>query len=190
GVMGCHPDTGGAELFSTFAPKIVAMKGRNLPDTTLSRSIIIEMRPKRGSDTKEHVADFDHLDNETFARLRSQLMRWAADNAEALAKATPEIPPGFHNRRRANWVPLLAIAESGGGEWKKTGWKAALAIEAVADTFDPSIGVELLRAIKAVFDARGKQLQNKNKDRITSADLITELLADETAPWATYNRGK
>src|SRR5262249_53927701 len=183
GVIRCHPDTREPELFTTFAPKVVAMKGRNLPDTTLSRSIIITMKPRRASDPKEHAADFDHCDKETFARLRSQLMRWTADNAEALAKATPEIPPSFHNRRRANWVPLLAIAEAGGSDWKTAGWKAALAIEAVADTFDPSIGVELLRAIKAAFEARGV-------DRITSAGLITDLTADETAPWATYNKGK
>jgi Protein of unknown function (DUF3631) len=188
GVIRCHPDSHEPELFSTFAPKIVAMKGRNLPDTTRSRSIIITMKPRRAGDPKEHAADFNHIDNETFARLRSQLMRWAADNAEALARAAPEIPPGFHNRRRANWVPLLAVAEAGGGEWKKVGWQAALAVEAVADTFDPSVGVELLRAIKGVFDARAKAQQDK--DRVASADLINELVADATAPWATYNKGK
>jgi hypothetical protein len=188
GVIRCHPDTHEPELFSTFAPKVVAMKGRALPDTTLSRSIIITMKPRRASDPKEHATDFDHLDNETFARLRSQLMRWAADNVEAIAKATPEIPPSFHNRRRANWVPLLAIAEAGGGDWKTAGWQAALAIEAVADTFDPSIGVELLRAIAAVFEARAKAPQDR--DRVTSGDLVTELVADPTAPWATYNKGK
>ena len=193
GVIRCHPDTHEPELFSTFAPKIVAMKGRKLPDTTLSRSIVISMKPRRADDSNEHTADFNHIDNETFARLRSQLMRWTADNAAALAKATPEIPPGFHNRRRANWVPLLAIAEAGGGDWKKAAWKAALAIEAVADTFDPSIGVELLRAIKGVFEAREKSkdpITLVNKDRITSAGLVTELVADETAPWATWNKGK
>jgi hypothetical protein len=145
------------------------------------------MRPRRASDPKEHATDFDHLDNDTFARLRSQLTRFAADNAEAIAKATPEIPPGFHNRRRANWTTLLAIAEACGGEWKTPAWAAALAIEAVADTFDPSIGVELLRAIKAAFAARANEL--KNQDRIKSLDLINELVADATAPWATYNKG-
>jgi hypothetical protein len=183
GVVRCHPDTHQPELFSTFAPKIVAMKGRKLPDTTLSRSIIITMKPRRAGDPKEHAADFDHLDNETFSRLRSQLMRFAGDNAEAIAKATPEIPPGFHNRRRANWTTLLAIGEACGGEWKTAAWAAALAIEAVADTFDPSIGVELLRAIKAAFAARAT-------DRIKSVDLVDELVADATAPWATYNKGK
>jgi hypothetical protein len=188
GVPRCHPDTHEPEIFSTFAPKVVAMKGRNLPDTTLSRSIIITMKPRRANDPKEHAEDFNHLDNQTFGRLRSQLMRWAADNADALVKATPEIPSGFHNRRRANWVPLLAIAEAGAAEWKTAAWKAARAIEAVADTLDPSIGVELLRAIKGAFEARAKQASNK--DRITSTTLITDLVADETAPWATYNRGK
>jgi 5S rRNA maturation endonuclease (ribonuclease M5) len=190
GVIRCHPDTHEPELFSTFAPKIVAMKGRNLPDTTLSRSIIITLKPRRASDPKEHAADFNHCDNETFVRLRLQLLRWADDNAEALARATPEIPPGFHNRRRANWVPLLAIAEAGGADWKTAGWKAARAIEAIADTFDPSIGVELLRAIKGVFEAREQVKDNKNKDRITSAGLIGDLVEDKTAPWATYNKGK
>jgi Protein of unknown function (DUF3631) len=183
GVIRCHPDTHQPELFSTFAPKVIAMKGRNVPDTTLSRSIVITMKPRRPDDPKEHAADFNHCDTETFARLRSQLMRWATDKAAVLAKAVPEIPPGFHNRRRANWVPLLAIAEAAGGDWKKAGWKAALALEAVADTFDPSVGIELLRAIKGAFEAR-------ETDRITSAGLISDLVADETAPWATYNKGR
>jgi 5S rRNA maturation endonuclease (ribonuclease M5) len=182
GVIRCHPDTHEPEVFSTFAPKIVGMKGRNLPDTTLSRSIAITMKPRRPDDPKEHVEDFDHLDNETFARLRSQLARWTADNAEAIAKAKPEIPAGFHNRRRANWVPLLAI-EAAGGDWKQTAWKAALAIETVAGTFDPSTGVQLLGAIHDAFQAR-------RMDRITSANLIGDLIADETGPWATWNRGK
>jgi hypothetical protein len=57
GVIRCHPDTHEPELFSTFAPKVVAMKGRNLPDTTLSRSIVITMKPRRPDDPKEHAAD-------------------------------------------------------------------------------------------------------------------------------------
>jgi hypothetical protein len=110
-------------------------------------------------------------------------MRWTQDNADALAKAAPEIPLAFHNRRRANWRTLLAVAEAGGGDWEKDGWKAALAIEALAAALDPSIGVQLLGAIKGAFEARGT-------DRITSAGLINDLIADETAPWATYNKGK
>jgi hypothetical protein len=78
---------------------------------------------------------------------------------------------------------LLAIAEVAGDEWKLAAWKAARMIEAVADSFDASIGVQLLQAIKAAFDARGV-------DRLTSAGLIQDLTGDPTAPWATYNKGK
>jgi 5S rRNA maturation endonuclease (ribonuclease M5) len=92
GVIRCHPDTREPELYSTFAPKVVGMKGRNLPDTTLSRAIIINMKPRRPDDPKENTADFSHTDNDIFIRLRSQLARWTADNAEAVTKAEPEIP--------------------------------------------------------------------------------------------------
>jgi putative DNA primase/helicase len=189
GVIRCHPDTHEPELFGTFAPKVVAMKGRNLPDTTLSRSIVINMKPARAGDPNEKVADFNFCDTPELARLRSQLLRWATDNADALAKITPETPPGFHNRRRANWVPLLRIAEA--CNVKEAARKAALAIEQVADTFDASNGVELLRTIKAIFDALAKSKdQARPKDRISSKDLMRILVGDPTAPWAIYNKGK
>jgi hypothetical protein len=78
-------------------------------------------------------------------------------------------------------VPLLAISEACG--WKAAGLKAALAVEAVADMFDPSTGVQLLHAIKEAFETRCT-------DRISSTTLVADLIADETSPWATWNRGK
>jgi putative DNA primase/helicase len=180
GVVRCHSETLEPELFSTFTPKGIGMKGRALPDTTLSRSIIITMRPRRANYPAERVEDFDHLDNETFAHLRSQMMRWVTDNTPELAAAKPETPPDFHNRRRANWRCLLGIAERVG--WKNEAEKAALAIEAVRDTFDPSIGLQLLLAIKERFAAEGT-------DRIASKALQAALIGDETGPWASYGKG-
>jgi len=52
-VLRCVGDDKVPHLFPTFAPKAVAMKGRNLPDTTLSRSIIIEMKRKSAGDRAE-----------------------------------------------------------------------------------------------------------------------------------------
>jgi hypothetical protein len=111
-VIRCDPETNDPRPYSTFCPKAIGMKGRKLPDTTLSRAIVVELQRKLPDET---VTDFDHLDDKGLARMRQQLARWAADNAVALAKATPEIPPGFHNRKRANWKLLFAIAESAGG---------------------------------------------------------------------------
>jgi hypothetical protein len=86
--------------------------------------------------------DFDHVDDEHLALLRSQLLRWAIDNAEALVRAAPEILPGLYNRARMNWRALLAIAEQAG--WKRAAWKAVRAIEEVREATDPAIVVQLL----------------------------------------------
>ena len=83
-------------------------------------------------------------------RLRRQVLRWAMDNAEALAARRPEIPQDFHNRRRANWRPLLAIAEQ--MDVKQAGLEAALEIEQRQIAADPSTGIQLLAAIRFIFD--------------------------------------
>jgi len=54
------------------------------------------------------------------------------------------------------------------------------------------------RAIKAAFEAQAKAAEEKkkqgaelrNKDRITAPMLNDVLIADKTAPWATYNKGQ
>jgi putative DNA primase/helicase len=185
-VIRCHPDTHEPESFPTFGPKALGMKGDNLPDTTLSRSLAIDMKPKLKG---EEIADFNHLDNESFAQLRRQLLRWATDNAEALAARQPEIPQDFHNRRRANWRPLLAIAEQ--MEMKQAGLQAALEIEQRQIAADPSTGIQLLTAIRFIFDemeADHLVLGQAEKDRITTARLVQELIDLPDSRWGTYGR--
>ena len=185
-VIRCHHETHDPESFPTFSPKVLGMKGDKLPDTTLSRSLAIDMKPKLAG---EEIADFDHLDNENFARLRRQVLRWATDNAEALAARQPEIPQDFHNRRRANWRPLLAIAEAMGV--KQAGWEAALAIEQQQITVDPSTGIQLLTGIRFIFDQMvdGRlALGQADKDRITTVCLVQELIDISDSPWGTYGR--
>ena len=123
------------------------MKGRKLPDTTLSRSIIVEMRRKRPGDNAEH---FRSIDDAGLAELRQRALRWANDNGEKLDGAEPDMPPGFDNRLGDNWRLLLAIADFAGGDWPDKARKAAVKLSKVADT--TSIGVQVLTAIKAVFD--------------------------------------
>ena len=164
-VIRCHPDTHEPESFSTFGPKALGMKGDQLPDTTLSRSIAIDMKPKLAG---EEIADFDHLDNETFTRLRRQVLRWATDNAEELAARQPEIPQDFRNRRRANWRPLLAIAEQ--MDVKQAGWEAAIEIERRQIAVDPSTGIQLLTAIRFIFDEMVAERAGQGAGRKRSAD--------------------
>jgi 5S rRNA maturation endonuclease (ribonuclease M5) len=179
GVIRCDPDTHEPRLYSTFCPKAVAMKGRKLPDTTLSRCIIIELKRKL---PKENAEEFDHLDNVELSDLRRQLARWANDNAAALRNAIPDIPPGFYNRVRANWKLLLAIAEAAGGDWKQRAWQAAGAIEQVKEGFEPSLGVRLLQAMKAMF--------KQDIDCLLSKTVIAKLIEDPEQPWVEYKNGK
>jgi Protein of unknown function (DUF3631) len=178
-VIRCDPETLDPRPYSTFCPKAIGMKGRKLPDTTLSRAIIIELQRKLPDET---VTDFDHLDDKGLARLRRQLARWAADNAAALAKTMPEIPLDFHNRKRANWKLLFAIAESAGSDWKRQAWQAAGVIEKVKASFEASIGVQLLAAIRDMFEP--------GVEEIPSKIMVENLTADPEQPWGEYRHGR
>jgi putative DNA primase/helicase len=124
GVPRCHPETHEPEFFETFGPKAIGLKGLRVPDTTLSRSIVIEMERKLPEDT---VSDFAHEDDQELADLRSRLARFAQDNMEALKRPAPAMPEGFSNRLAANWRLMLAIADlCGVGEKART---AAILVE-------------------------------------------------------------
>jgi hypothetical protein len=128
GVVRCDPDTNEPRKFSTFCPKAIALKGKQAPDTILSRSIFITLRRRT---REEPVAHFDHIDDREFARQRSQLARWAADNGEALGAARPEMPDGFMNRLASNWRLLFAIGDSIGEEAGQRAREAARRIVGV-----------------------------------------------------------
>jgi len=175
GVPRCVGDEHEVRVFSTFCPKVLGLKGKEIPDTTLSRAIVIEMKRKL---PQEKVHEFAHADDETFAALRSRLARWAPDNKAALAKADPQtLPADFHNRVRANWKLVFAIGEAAGAG--EAAAAAAKRIEAI--TKDKSLGLELLTDMKAAFNQRG------NAD-IPTKVLIGYLIADEDRPWAAYGR--
>jgi hypothetical protein len=178
GVPRCIGDDHVPKLFATFCPKVLGLKGKNLPDTTLSRCIIVELKRKLPG---EAVQDFAHLDDDALGILRRKLARWADDNWECLGKAQPQIPAGFHNRVRRNWWVLLAAAELAGADSAERARKAATAMEGVQDIVD--IEIELLRDIKAVFDA-------DDLVEISTKALITALSADDERPWATFAKGK
>jgi hypothetical protein len=179
GVVRGDPETHEPQMFSTFAPKALGMKGRDLPDTTLSRTIELTLTRKLPN---EKVVDFKHEDDKPLADLRSMLARWSADNAETLRGARPKIIPGFDNRLKMNWKPLLAIAELASEKAQQLTSKAAQAIES-AKYGDASLSIQLLADIRAIFDAGGE-------DGLRSNGLVEALIADAEKPWAQFYKGK
>ena len=178
GVMRCDPDTNEPRRFSTFCPKAIALKGKKMPDTMLSRTIFIEMKRRLRSEKVDH---FRHLDDAGFARMRSQLARWAHHSGEALGLAQPAQPEGFMNRTASNWQLMFAIADSLGEE---AGARARAIAQHIAGVTDmASAGVLLLQDVKTMFEA-------STLDYLTSKTIIERLTADPEKPWAEWSRDK
>ena len=162
--------------YDPFCPKILGILGKTkLPRTIASRSIILRMWPKRPDEKAE---DFAYADDPEFSTIRRKLARWAADNVRIVKDLKPQ-PPGFNNRVRANWKLLLQIAQHAGGDWPEQACRSAIYLSRAP--FEPSAGVQLLAALRAMF--------TKNRREITSEQVVQELLADPDLQWHEY-RGR
>jgi hypothetical protein len=173
GVLRCGGDSNDPRLFSTFCPKAIGLKGRKMPDTTLSRCIIINLKRKKPS---------DRVEDAELANLRQQAQRWTRNNVATLETAVPELPAGFHNRLGDNWRLMLAIADLAGGEWADRARQAATAIARVVAA-DMSIGIKLLADTKDIFAITAV-------DRLPSLKLVEALGEIEGHPWADWKGGK
>jgi len=178
GVMRCDPDTHEPSKFSTFCPKAIALKGKKMPDTMLSRTIFVELKRRLRSEKVDH---FRHLDDAGFARMRSQLARWAKDCGETLGLAQPAQPEGFINRPASNWELMFAIADSLGDTAGARARRIAQHIVGAVDM--ASAGVLLLQDIKTMFD-------RSTLDYLTTKAIIEDLTADPEKPWADWSRGR
>jgi putative DNA primase/helicase len=79
--------------------------------------------------------------------------------------------------------PLLAIADLAGGEWPGRARSALVTLAGDKSADEDSLGLKVLKDCKAIFDDR-------DVDRLSSADLVAALIALEESPWAEINRGK
>jgi hypothetical protein len=183
GVIRCAPETHEPEMFPTFAPKGLSMKGRALPATTLSRTIEVLLKRKLPD---EKVVDFRYEDDDYLAELRSKLARWAADNGEALGRAKPQRIPSFDNRLAMNWRPLLAIAELASDAAVEDVIKAAQQIESARRADTASLSLMLLEDIRELFDTERKN----GKTALMSRVIVETLVNDAEKPWAQLSKGK
>ena len=155
----------------------VALAGLgNLPDTILTRSVIVKMRRRAPS---ERVEPYRRRENAAEGNaLRDQLVEWALQHD--LENARPEMPAGIEDRNADVWEPLLAIADAAGEDWPTIARVAAVAL--VADPIGDrgSLGVRLLSDLRNVFGDR---------DSLSTKHIIERLVEIEEAPWGDL-RGK
>ena len=76
--------------------------------------------------------------------------------------------------RRCNWAWRCA-----GGGWPEQACRSAICLSRAP--YEPSVGVQLLAALRAMF--------TKNRTEITSEQAVQELVADPDSPWHEY-RGR
>ena len=157
----------------------VALAGLGeVPDTILSRSIVIPMR-RRASDEKVEPFRRRLVKKEAVA-LRERTAAWAALVVDTLRDAFPVMPSEIVDRQADIWEPLFAIAEAAGPTWFEKVRVSAIALVTVARGKAQSLGVLLLKHLKAVFG---------EADRMWTDDILKALLAMEEAPWSDI-RGK
>jgi putative DNA primase/helicase len=168
------------QFFSTFCPKAVAGLNPDMDLAQASRTITIRMWPRPPGSK----VSFKHSDDEEFAKLRQQALRWATDASADLQKRDPLLPPGFDDRQALNWKIPLAIAELAGGDWPD---KARRAAEHLTKTHnEPSLGIQLL---KVCYQLCAKAVKAKMGYFPTKA-LLTTLHADSSGPWLAYRGDK
>lgn len=179
-------DTYTPKKFPVFGAKSLAgiALERHLPDSTMSRAIIINMRRKLSGET---VTRLRYAEPGLFKKLCAKLERAADDYAEAIQHVRPHLPDALSDRGQDNWEPLLAIATVAGADWLERATHAALTLSKQSNE-KVSTGNELLSDIQSIFEDRrhGKQ----HWDKISSSELITELEHIPESPWATYNQGR
>jgi putative DNA primase/helicase len=169
-------------LFSTWAPAAIAMIGR-LPDTLNDRSVVIYLRRRK---PEESVKPFRSDRADGLRVLARKMARWVRDHAIALTAADPDMGQ-LMNRVADNWRPLFAIADASGGPWPKM--VRAIAIAADRTSADQSVSILLLQDIRWIFDGQpGNDNTGHKLDRISSAELVSQLAAIEGRPWAEWGR--
>jgi hypothetical protein len=155
--------------YDPFCPKILAGIGR-LPETIVDRSISILIHRRLKTQSCEK---YRRRDRAKAKPLHYALEKWSSDPElqRQLREARPKMPEGLNDRQEDIWEPLLALADSVGGDVPRL---ARAAVEAVSENGDElSYGAEQLAATRKLIG---------DKNRITSAELIEGLWEAEALP--------
>jgi Protein of unknown function (DUF3631) len=153
----------------------VAMAGLGwLPDTILSRSVIVRMRRRHAG---EHVEPYRRRVHAAEGyRIRDIIATWA----HSFDLDWPELPNEIQDRDADVWEPLVAVADAIGGFWPERARVAAVALVADSKEAEPSLGIRLLTDLRSIFEGEVE---------LPSKTILERLLALPESPWADL-RGK
>lgn len=152
----------------------VALAGLgNLPDTILTRSVVIRMRRRAPRERVEPYRRRVHA-QEGYA-LRDQMAVWASEAIDKVTNAWPKMPEGIEDRNADVWEALLAVADAAGGDWPRKARVAAVTLVTDIKQNTPSLGVKLLADLSEIFGERVA---------MSTESILTALHDMDEAPWA------
>ncbi|WP_435057419.1 DUF3631 domain-containing protein [Streptomyces sp. bgisy060] len=163
-----------AQVFDSYCAVAMAGLG-SLPDTVLSRSVIVRMRRKARNEKAESYRQRIHM--KQGHALRDRLAQWAEQVREQVRDAWPEMPEDVTDRPADVWEPLLAIADAAGGDWPERARAACVELVSASQVDDKgSTGIRLLT------DLRDHVLIGI--DRLPTMAIIDRLNSLDDSPWA------
>lgn len=173
----CVGDTQTVTPFPSYTAVAVAGLG-SLPDTILTRAVIIRMRRRARN---EQIEPFRaRLHEQEGHALRDRLAEWAEHARGWVLGAWPEMPEGVSDRPADVWEGLLAIADAAGGDWPRRAREACVTlVEASRANDKGSLGIRLLT------DLRDHVLIGI--DRLPTIAILDRLNSLDDAPWADLN---
>lgn len=169
----------GKEVFTEELPAYcaVALAGLgDLPDTILTRSVIIRMKRRAPHEQVEPYRRRIH--SPEGHRLRDQIAAWCEQVADRIE--WPDLPPEIEDRNADVWEPLIAIADAIGEEWPALARAAAVDHVRRSRESSPSLGIKLLSDLREVFGQH---------EALGTSAIIEALIKMEESPWEDL-RGK
>ena len=162
------------EDFPAYAA--VALAGLDdLPDTVMTRSIPIRMRPRA---PEEIVQPFRRRECEAEGtRLRAALAAFAHTIPNDV---WPDLPPGITDRNADCWEALIAVADAAGGDWPERARVTAVSFVTEFPERRQTLGVKLLEDLRTVFG---------ESEHLLTVSILESLNALEKSPWGDI-RGK
>ncbi|MEM1404975.1 MAG: DUF3631 domain-containing protein [Pseudomonadota bacterium] len=145
----------------------------NLPETILSRSVIVRMRKRRPDEVVEPYRR--RVNGPEGDEIGARLANWCAGSAELVVYS--ELPPEIVDRDADVWEPLICVADLAGGHWPDTARAASLALVGMSQQQAPSLGIQLLSDLREIFLGSSK---------LHSKTIISQLCQLEEAPWSGY----
>ena len=158
------------QSFHVFTPVAMAGLGQ-LPDTLMTRSIILRMKRRRGGEKVEPFRDRIH--RPAGKKIQAVAAAWAASIAQL---DYPELPDGVEDRDADVWEPMIMIADLAGDEWPDRAREACLTFITEKPISTVSLGVRLLTDIRSIWP--------EDAAVMSTVELLHALHGLDEAPWA------